>query len=260
MRSNVNITIAYALFNYVPHQLLMIDLTIRTQPDDETCGPTCLHAIDNYYGLNMSLEDIVGGVERSHSGGTLAPLLGKHALVRGFNTTIYVNNLDVFDPTWFEHGESCSEGLIAKLAAQMKHKHEKGIVQSSIAYQQYLQLGGKVCFRTVSVQLLREYFKQKVPILTGLSATYLYGCARESFSSEGLSFYDDIRGTPCGHFVVLCGYDDKKRHVVVADPHRENPLSHDNYYKVSSNRLINAILLGVLTYDANLLMIQPQRM
>lgn len=238
----------------------MIDLTIRTQPDDETCGPTCLHAIYNYYGLTLSLEEIVGGVERSLSGGTLAPLLGKHALARGFNTTIYVNNLDVFDPTWFEQGEASNEALIAKLAAQMKHKFEQGIVQSSIAYQEYLQLGGQVRFRTISVQLLKEYFKQKAPILTGLSATYLYGCARESFTPEGLSVYDDICGTPCGHFVVLCGYDDKKRHVVVADPHRENPLSHDNYYKVSSNRLINAILLGVLTYDANLLIIQPQGM
>ncbi len=67
-----------------------------------------------------------------------------------------------------------------------------------------------------------------------------------------------MRGTPCGHFVVLCGYDKKNRRVVVADPHRQNPLSRNNYYKVGSNRLINAIMLGVLTYDANLLIIQPK--
>lgn len=238
----------------------MIDLAIHTQPDDETCGPTCLHAIYSHYGLILSLEEIVSSVERSFSGGTLSPLLGKHALAHGFNTTIYVNNLDIFDPTWFEQGESSCEGLMAKLDAQMKHKTEQGIAQSSIAYQQYLRLGGKVRFRTLNVQLLKEYFDLKIPILTGLSATYLYNCARESFTSEGSSIYDDIRGTPCGHFVVLCGYDDKKRHVVVADPHRENPLSRDNYYKVSSNRLINAIMLGVLTYDGNLLIIEPQRM
>lgn len=237
----------------------MIDLTIKTQPDDETCGPTCLHAIYNYYGLTMSLEEIINGVERSSSGGTLAPLLGKHALVRGFTTTIYVNNLDVFDPTWFSHGEADNDGLIAKLTAQMHHKTEMGIVQSSVAYQEYLQLGGKVRFRSLNVNLLREYFQQKAPILTGLSATYLYRSARECYTEDGCSFYDDIRGTPCGHFVVLCGYDDRKRHVVVADPHRENPLSHDNYYKVSSTNLINAILLGVLTYDANLLIIQPKK-
>ena len=253
--------ILYAVTQYTFHDwLIMINLTIHSQPDDETCGPTCLHAIYNYYGLNLSLAEIIKGIERSASGGTLAPLLGKHALVRGFETTIYINNLDVFDPTWFKQGESNNDELLAKLSAQLNHTVDEGIKQESIAYQQYLQLGGKVRFRMLSAQLLKEYFKQNIPIMTGLSATYLYGSARESFTKEGVSVYDDIRGTPCGHFVVLCGYDNKKKHVVVADPHRENPLSHNNYYKVSITRLINAIMLGVLTYDGNLLMIQPQRM
>jgi hypothetical protein len=236
----------------------MINLQIHTQPDDETCGPTCLHALYSYYGLDISLSEVVRDVERSFSGGTLAPLLGKHALSRNFDTTIYINNLDVFDPTWFDEGEASSDSLVAKLEAQMKHKWDKGIVQSSLAYQQYLRLGGLVRFKTLSVQLLKMYFKKKCPILTGLSATYLYRSARESYSKEGVSFFDDIRGTPCGHFVILCGYDDGKKHVIVADPHRENPLSHDNYYVVNSERLINAIMLGVLTYDANLLIIQPK--
>ncbi|WP_028388560.1 C39 family peptidase [Legionella fairfieldensis] len=237
----------------------MIDLTIHTQPDDESCGPTSLHAIYCYYGRNIKLDDVVKSVERSHSGGTLAPMLGKHALQHNFEAIIYINNLDVFDPTWFDtdQGDSCQSILTAKLKTQMKHKKDKASVQASKAYLEYLALGGQVRFRTLSVQLLKQYFQKNVPILTGLSATYLYRSSRERFI-KGESIYDDIRGTPCGHFVVLCGYDDRKRLVVVADPHRENPISHDNYYKVSSNRLINAILLGVFTYDANLLIIQPK--
>ncbi len=240
----------------------MINLSIHSQPDDETCGPTCLHAIYQYYGLNISLNEVIATIERSASGGTLAPLLGKHALVRGFKTTIFINDLAIFDPSWFREKQGLANNgeLMAKLAAQMKYKKEEGIIQSSVAYQEYLQLGGKVCSRILSSHLLKDYFKKDIPILTGLSATYLYGSAREHFSPDGVSVYDDIRGTPCGHFVVLCGYDDKKKHVVVADPHRENPLSHDNYYKVSIIRLVNAIMLGVLTYDGNLLIIQPQRM
>lgn len=237
----------------------MINLTIHTQPDDETCGPTCLHAIYQHYGLQDGLDDIINEVERSDSGGTLAPMLGKHAIQRGFDTTIYVNNIDVFDPTWFHNGEANQSEVINKLSEQLHFKKSKGIVQSSIAYQQYLRLGGKVRFQTIRSSLLKDYFKQKIPILTGLSATYLYRSAREFFNEQGTSFYDDIRGTPCGHFVVLCGYDETNRHVVVADPHRENPLSHDNYYKVSINRLINAIMLGVFTYDGNLLIIQPKK-
>lgn len=236
----------------------MIDLTINTQPDDETCGPTCLHGIYRYYGLTDSLDDIIQTVERSASGGTLAAYLGKHALSRGLEATIYINNLDVFDPTWFKHGASKPEELINKLKQQMLHKTDPGIIQTSAAYQEFLEMGGAVRFETIHVNLLKYYFKQKIPVLTGLSATYLYRSSRERYDRDGTAYYDDIQGTPCGHFVILCGYDEPNRHIIIADPHRENPLSHNNYYKVSSRRLINAIMLGVLTYDANLLIIKPK--
>ncbi len=59
--------------------------------------------------------------------------------------------------------------------------------------------------------------------------------------------------------MVLCGYDESHRHVWVADPYEENPLSNSSYYAVKMDRLINAILLGVLTYDANLLILQPKK-
>lgn len=235
----------------------MIDLCINTQPDDESCGPTSLQAIYRYYGLEIPLQELIASVERSHSGGTLAPMLGKHALMHDFNAIIYMNNLTLFDPSWFEHGEAVGKTLIRKLNAQARYKRSKSTAQSTKAYKEFLALGGIVRFKALNVALLKDYFDKKIPILTGLSATYLYNSARERYTG-GKAYYDDIRGLPCGHFVVLCGYDDTHRLVVVADPHRENPISHNNYYKVSSHRLINAIMLGVLTYDANLLIIQPK--
>jgi hypothetical protein len=41
----------------------------------------------------------------------------------------------------------------------------------------------------------------------------------------------------------------------VADPYQDNPYSSDLYYHVPVGRLINAIMLGIVTYDANLLII-----
>lgn len=236
----------------------MINLTIDTQPTDETCGATCLHAIYRYYGLDMPLEDVINNVERSLSGGTLCALLGKHALKQGFKATIFVNNMKIFDPTWFKQSIASREILLNKLKSQSKFKHAKGLSQASKAYQDFLKLGGNIRFKTLDVKTLKDYFEQKIPILTGLSATYLYRSSRECFTSEGESYYDDIRGEPCGHFVVLCGYDEHHKLIVVADPFRTNPFTNDNYYKVSSTRIINAILLGVLTFDANLLIIEKE--
>lgn len=237
----------------------MLELNIRTQPNDETCGPTSLHAIYRYYGLNIPLMEVIDTIERSISGGTLSPLLGKHALRHGFNATIYVNQLDLFDPTWFKNSKAPREALLIKLKSQDKFKQAKGLYTESKAYQEYLTLGGDIRFKTVDVQMLKEYFNDNTPILTGLNSTYLYRTSRELFTAAGESFFDDIQGIACGHFVVLCGYDDKKRRVVVADPFRENPLSQNNLYKVSSARLINAIMLGAQSYDATLLMITPKK-
>jgi hypothetical protein len=70
---------------------------------------------------------------------------------------------------------------------------------------------------------------------------------------------DALRGVPTGHFVVLHGYDAKHRLVHVADPYGSNPLTQDHYYEVTLDRLVCAILLGVLTDDANLLIVEQVR-
>ncbi len=235
----------------------MIDLKIQTQPDDESCGPTSLHAIYRHYGLDLPLDSIVKNVDRSLSGGTLTPMLGKHALQQGFKTSIYIYNLNLFDLTWFKNGEADNAFLMEKLDAQMHYKNDPYITKATMSVMDYLELGGKIKSHSLHVDLLKKYLNQQIPILTALSATYLYRSPREVFI-EGKSMYDDIRGEPCGHFVVLCGYDDDKRLAIIADPHEQNPLSNNNYYKVSINRLINSIMLGVLTYDANLLIIEPK--
>ncbi len=237
----------------------MINLTIQNQPNDETCGPTCLHAIYSHFNHEVSLEKVISQVERSVSGGTLAPFLGLDALKNGFQTTIYINNVDIFDPTWFKASGHARKELQEKLHIQSQTKKQtEGQAQLNHAYQRYLAAGGNIKFRTLNAPLLKHYFDRNIPIMTGLSVTYLYRCPREHYTETGQSIYDDIHGTPCGHFVVLCGYDDEHRRVVIADPARQNPLSSNNYYKVGVHRLINAIMLGVLTYDANLLIIEPK--
>ena len=103
--------------------------------------------------------------------------------------------------------------------------------------------------------IIRRYLNRAIPILTGLSATYLYRTARE-LEADGSD--DDIRGEPTGHFVVLSGYDRQAMNVAVADP-LPGSVSNEQHYWVSIDRVICSILLGILTYDANLLVIQPRR-
>ena len=77
---------------------------IQPQPDDTTCGPTCLHAVYKHFGDDISLEQLLDEVPRSESGGTLGVHLANHALARGYEARILTWNLRVFDPTWFYEG------------------------------------------------------------------------------------------------------------------------------------------------------------
>ncbi len=85
-------------------EILHVD--ILPQPDDTTCGPTCLHAAYRYYGDIISLTQVIREVRKLKGGGTLAVFLACHALKRGYQAKIYTYNLHVFDPTWFIEGQA----------------------------------------------------------------------------------------------------------------------------------------------------------
>ena len=227
----------------------LLALDISRQPTDSTCGPTSLHAVYNYFDENLSLEEVIDSIEYLEDGGTLAVMLGIDALQRGFSAEIITFNLRVFDPSWFKYPEV---DLISKLKSQMKFKTSPKFRQASKAYIKFLSLGGKISYRTLNKELIQEYLIRDIPILTGLSATYLYNEKRELGNPV---YFDDIKGVPSGHFVVLNGIDLQKGAIKVLDPLHANPFERQNY-SVNIDHLICAILLGVITYDANLLIIE----
>jgi len=230
-------------------------IPIEAQPDDTTCGPTCLQAIYRYYGLDVPLAAVIGEGETLPGGGTLAALLGCHALARGFAARLYTFDLTVFDITWFT-GEDVD--LPRKLAAQLDHKADPRIREATAAYRQFLSRGGEIRFEDLTAGLIRSILKRDRPILAGLSATYLYRTARER-DEAGVMRYDDLRGEPSGHFVVINGYDMERRTTHIVDPLLPNPISASQYYEVTLNHLVCSVMLGIITCDANLLVLSPRK-
>ncbi|MBI4828454.1 MAG: hypothetical protein HY804_06540 [Nitrospinae bacterium] len=231
-----------------------LDIRILPQPDDTTCGPTCLHSLYRYYGERVPLEQVIAETAALEEGGTLAVFLALHALKRGYRATIYSFNLQVFDPTW---AALDAERISAKLTLQREAKKKNTkLARATGAYLEFLELGGRLKFESLTPSLIRHYLRRGTPILTGLSATYLYQSPRER---PGDHQYDDVAGLPSGHFVILAGYDMVEKRVLLADPLKPNPLSEGQLYEVRIDQLICAILLGIVTYDANLLIIEPKR-
>lgn len=226
-----------------------LELEILPQPDMTTCGPTSLHAVYRYYGDSIPLHQVIAEIPQLEEGGTLAVVLGCHALRRGYSALIYTFNLQVFDPTWFD-GRPVD--LAERLRAQLAAKSSPKLAIATHSYLEFIERGGTVRMHDLTSELIRRYLRRGVPILTGLSATYLYQEAREIGSN---CQPDDIRGVPTGHFVVLCGYDQPQREVLLADPLQPNPIAPAQVYHVGMDRLRCAILLGIMTFDANLLIV-----
>jgi len=229
-----------------------LGLVVDPQPDDETCGSACLQGIYRYYGDHVPLAEVAAALHRLDRGGTLEVFLANHALQRGYKVTLLTYNLELFDPTWFALP---ADEIRARLNAQAAVKNWPRLQAATRGYDEFLRGGGTLDLRDLEPSLLRKYLKRGIPLITGLSATYLYRDMRDiPETNQG----DDIRGEPVGHFVVLTGYSKHPREVMVADPLQTNPLVGSRYYAVSAHRLIGAILLGAVTYDANIVVIEPK--
>ncbi len=225
-----------------------LPVKILPQPDETTCGPTCLHAVYNYWRKNDPLEDIIARTRKLESGsGTFDVFLACDALRNGFQATIYTYNLKVFDPTWFAAGVDIAE----RLQRQRAVKTDRRLRYVTEGYLEFLSLGGRLRLADLSHALIHGLLRRGVPILTGLSSTFLYRVAREYGPND---VPDDIRGAPAGHFVVITGYNRAKRTLLVADPY--GPMQE---YWCNIDRVICAILLGIVTYDSNLLVIHPSQ-
>lgn len=234
----------------------MDKLKIRPQPTETACGPTCLEAVYRYFGDPAEVETIIAEVESVKRGGTLAVVLGIHALQRGYSARIYTYNLHVFDPTWFKPIPLSTEELQEKLRKQIEVKSSQKLRFACKHYLEFLNLGGTIAMEDICHRLITKYLKQGVPILTGLSSTYLYMAAREYVLDGTIkAIVDDVKGYPEGHFVLIQSYDTQTGMVKIMDPYEKNPYSKDLTYSISLDHVQTAIMLGVLTYDANMLML-----
>lgn len=232
-------------------EFLRLPVKILPQPDETSCGPTCLHALYRFWGDDEPLAAIMRRTGRLEQGGTFAVFLACDALRKGYRATIYTYNLNVFDPSWFGRRDI---DIAERLQRQREVKMDYRLQQATTGYLEFLKLGGKLRLVDLSRRLIEGMLRRQLPILTGLSSTYLYRVKRE-YGPDDLP--DDVRGVPSGHFVVIAGYNHDTRKVLVVDPYQLNPYGGPHEYWIRIDRVLAAVLLGIVTHDANLLVIQP---
>ncbi|HEU0052690.1 MAG TPA: hypothetical protein VFQ39_05915, partial [Longimicrobium sp.] len=123
------------------------------QPDDVTCGPTCLRKVYHFYGLEVEVEDVIGELERNEDGGTLAVYLGISALRRGYRARIFSYDLRIFDPTWADLPPAT---LAEKIHARFPYLRDAKRLAAARAYIRFLEMGGEMAFAELTPGLLKE--------------------------------------------------------------------------------------------------------
>lgn len=230
-----------------------LPVRIERQPDYTTCGPTSLHAVYSYFGDTITLEQVIGEIEKLEGGGTLNVHLAVHALRRGYEVAIWICDVATWDPTWFQQRTD----LRAKLRARFEAKNyldDPRFAESYRAFDEFLERKGRLVWKDLTPRRVGRALGQGVPLLAGTNGIYLYQCARETAAGP-----DDVAGDAFGHFIVVRGYRSRDRSVAIADPFHGNPLHEGKqYYRTSIYRLMGAIFLGTHTNDANILAIWPK--
>ncbi len=225
-----------------------LKIHVERQPDDDSCGITCLQAVYRYHGLDLGLELLRTEVHHWQTGGTVAVNLARHALSQGFATTIYSYNVQIFDPTWMSLPLDELAIKLKTRQGKVRSKKQKKVIGF---YLDFLRKGGILKFDDLNESLFDRLIAARSPILVGLSATYLYQSKRETPDCVE----NDIIGNPVGHFVIVSGWDKAARTVLVHDPLSRNSISESGTYTLPFTKFSNAVMLGILTYDENLLVI-----
>jgi hypothetical protein len=139
---------------------ILLDVPRFEQPDDVTCGPTCLTQVYRYYGYEKALSQVIRETPRNPDGGTLAVYLGISALQNGFRATLYSYDLRVFDPTWQTLKPSA---LIEKLQKRVRVVESKRLQRTLHAYITYLRMGGQVHFQELEKNSWCRFWPEAIP-------------------------------------------------------------------------------------------------
>ena len=58
--------------------------------------------------------------------------------------------------------------------------------------------------------------------------------------------------------VVLAGYNAERSSLLVLDPYQPTPYGPSLAYWIGAERVLGAVMLGIVTHDANLLVVHPK--
>ncbi|MFH0836749.1 MAG: C39 family peptidase [Candidatus Aenigmatarchaeota archaeon] len=194
-----------------------------------TCGPSCLQQIFAYHGKIVDLDDIIKILDKKKGfvlTGTSTWHLGFCADAFGYKSDVISYDVNIIDPTWMKLSK---KELVKKITKRIILEKLSFSKTRLMAMQDYILYGGSYSFTMPSKDILLKYLKKKIPVIIRLCSTLLYNNSRIDWNS---CKFNDIKGYPFGHYVVVSGYENG--HFIITDP----SAIRGGTYKVDENKLL----------------------
>jgi hypothetical protein len=219
------------------------------------CMQTAATQMISYFDTSITVNEVLRTVpvyeENGEKIGTSPGHLATYFTQKGYHTTSYIFDTELFDRTW--------EGLTSEQVVKELQERQAYIPDSSWlakyhrilvdGWKLYAESGGNFSFTPLSVALLRQLLNVG-PYLLMVNSTYLNQEAKQLYDKGDDRFNPDpIRGRSLTHATTCAGY--KEGNFLIVDP--DPPRGIEQHRWVQQDHLI-ASIMAAQTESDNLLL------
>ena len=225
---------------------------IPIQQNTSECMQTAATQLISYFDSSISVQVVLDEVpvyidERGEKIGTSPGHLASFFASRGYKTTTYIFDVELFDIGWAGVSESEVINNLVKRQAYIPDnswlsKYHPILVDG---WRLYVEKGGKFSFVGLNAKLVHSLLL-KAPILVLVNSTYLNRASKQRYSIETDRFIpDSLRGRSVTHAVTVAGYKDNQFLIVDPDP----PEGIDQHRWVESDHFLLSVMAAQTESD-----------
>ncbi len=205
------------------------------------CGPVSTYNIHKYFGTKITLPEILKDLGVTLKSLTFPSQLANHLRRQSYIVEVLTSCSYVVSPQWMGKPSS---SIIDQLTKWCGYNKKSTWLKGATLLLEYMKDGGKVTVLNLTTKVLDDYLDQGYVILACLEESWLWG--KRKIADKNI--FDDVKGNPRGHFVVL--YDKNDHDYRVSDPYPTGLPGREGTYTVSKDTVLTSILLWGATVVA----------
>lgn len=232
----------------------IVPIQQKTSECMQTTATQVMAFFDPTISVDEVIKDVPVYVENGEKIGTSPGHMAAYFAQKGYQTTVYIFDVELFDRSWEGLGE---EEVLTRLRQRQEHIPANAWLAAYHhilvdGWALYVKSGGRFSFPQLSTSLLYDLLVPS-PYLLMVNSTYLNQRAKQIYNQATDKFDDDpIKGRSLTHAVACAGYRDSQ--FLIVDPDPPEGVSHHRW--IAQDHLIASIMAAQTESDNFLITIR----